>query len=58
MRPKTDPNPFLEATASQMLAVAAARFPDRDAIVAADERGIGNMNALRRWSLHSSPPSP
>src|SRR2546426_10849761 len=35
MRPKTGPNPFLEATAGQMLAAVAARFPDRDAIVAA-----------------------
>jgi fatty-acyl-CoA synthase len=36
MRPKAGPNPFLEATAGQMLAAAAARFPDRDAIVAGD----------------------
>ena len=36
MRPKAGPNPFLEATAGQMLAAAAARFPDRDAIIAGD----------------------
>jgi len=38
IRPKTDPNPFLDATAGQMLTRVAARFPDREAIVAADRR--------------------
>ena len=38
MRPAAGPNPFLDATAGQMLARAAARFPDREAIVAADRR--------------------
>ena len=38
MRPKAGPNPFLEATAGQMLAAAAARFPSHEAIVAADRR--------------------
>ncbi|HEV2055053.1 MAG TPA: AMP-binding protein [Methylomirabilota bacterium] len=38
MRPKAGPNPFLDATAGQMLARVAARFPDREAIVAADRR--------------------
>jgi fatty-acyl-CoA synthase len=38
MRPKTDPNPFLDATAGQMLSRVAARFPEREAIVAADRR--------------------
>jgi fatty-acyl-CoA synthase len=36
--PVGGPNPFLDATASQMLGRAAARFPDRHAIVAADRR--------------------
>jgi fatty-acyl-CoA synthase len=36
--PVGGPNPFLDATASQMLGHAAARFPDRQAIVAADRR--------------------
>jgi acyl-CoA synthetase (AMP-forming)/AMP-acid ligase II len=36
--PVGGPNPFLDATASQMLGRAAARFPDRQAIVAADRR--------------------
>ena len=38
MRPKAGPNPFLDARAGQMLARVAARFPDREAIVAADRR--------------------
>ena len=38
MRPKAGPNPFLDATASQMLARVAARFPECLAIVAADRR--------------------
>jgi fatty-acyl-CoA synthase len=38
MRPVAGPNPFLDATAGQMLARVAARFPDREAIVAADRR--------------------
>jgi fatty-acyl-CoA synthase len=32
------PNPFLDSTAGQMLATVAARFPEREAIVAADRR--------------------
>ena len=31
-------NPFLDATVGGMLAAAAARFPDREAIVATDTR--------------------
>src|SRR5262245_34681398 len=31
-------NPFLDATAARMLAAAAARFPDREALVATDRR--------------------
>jgi non-ribosomal peptide synthetase component E (peptide arylation enzyme) len=31
-------NPFLDATLGGMLAAAAARFPDREAIVATDTR--------------------
>jgi fatty-acyl-CoA synthase len=38
MRPAAGPNPFLDATAGQMLARVSARFPDREAIVAADRR--------------------
>jgi len=38
MRPAAGPNPFLGSTAGQMLARVAARFPDREAIVAADRR--------------------
>ena len=38
MRPTAGPNPFLDATAWQMLERVAARFPDREAIVAADRR--------------------
>ena len=38
MRPTAGLNPFLDATAGQMLARVAARFPDREAIVAADRR--------------------
>jgi fatty-acyl-CoA synthase len=38
MRPKAGPNPFLEATAGQILTAAAARFPSHEAIVAADRR--------------------
>jgi fatty-acyl-CoA synthase len=38
MRPKAGPNPFLDATAGQMLARVAARFPECLAIVAADRR--------------------
>jgi len=38
MRPKAGPNPFLDATAGQMLAAVAARLPEREAIVAADRR--------------------
>jgi fatty-acyl-CoA synthase len=38
MRPKAGPNPFLDATAGQMLARVAASFPDSEAIVAADRR--------------------
>jgi fatty-acyl-CoA synthase len=38
MRPAAGPNPFLDATAGQMLARVAARFPEREAIVAADRR--------------------
>ncbi len=38
MRPAAGPNPFLDATAGQMLGRVAARFPDREAIVAADRR--------------------
>ena len=38
MRPAAGPNSFLDATAGQMLARVAARFPDREAIVAADRR--------------------
>src|SRR6266478_6582947 len=38
MRPTAGPNPFLDATAWQMLDSVAARFPDREAIVAADRR--------------------
>src|SRR6266581_3557697 len=36
--PKLEPNPFLDTTAGGMLADVAARFPDREAIVAADRR--------------------
>jgi fatty-acyl-CoA synthase len=38
MRPPAGPNPFLDATACQMLERVAARFPERPAIVAADRR--------------------
>jgi len=38
MRPTAGPNPFLDATAWQMLDRVAARCPDREAIVAADWR--------------------
>lgn len=38
MRPKAGPNPFRDATAGQMLSRVAARFPDREAVVAADRR--------------------
>jgi fatty-acyl-CoA synthase len=38
MLPTVGPNPFLEATAWQMLEDVAARFPQREAIVAADRR--------------------
>jgi fatty-acyl-CoA synthase len=38
MRPQVGPNPFLDATAGQMLAAVAARFSEREAIVAADRR--------------------
>jgi fatty-acyl-CoA synthase len=38
MRPEAGPNPFLDATAGQMLARVAAHFADREAIVVADRR--------------------
>src|SRR5262245_54135535 len=38
MLPAVGPNPFLESTAWQMLEAAAARFPNAEAIVAADRR--------------------
>ena len=38
MRPAAGPNPFLDSTAGQMLARAAACFAEREAIVAADRR--------------------
>jgi len=38
MRPEAGPNPFLDATAGQMLARVASLFPNREAIVAADRR--------------------
>jgi fatty-acyl-CoA synthase len=46
MRPTPGPNPFLDATAGQMLAGVAARFPERLAIVAA-ERRITYLEFLR-----------
>jgi fatty-acyl-CoA synthase len=38
MQPTAGPNPFLDAAAGQMLADVAARFPDHEAIVAANRR--------------------
>jgi fatty-acyl-CoA synthase len=38
MRPTAGPDPFVDATAGQMLARVVASFPDREAIVAADRR--------------------
>ncbi len=38
MRPTVGPNPFLDSTAGEMLASAASRFPNHEAIVAADRR--------------------
>jgi len=51
MLPTVGPNPYLESTAWQMLEDVAARFPQREAIVAADRRITYEAFVSESWRM-------